>query len=129
MMKPRYSDRVAVKCPVIFTLGSMVGEGEVQDISNPGCLIQSAAYASKGEYLQLKMYLPDMKLPLGIEMGVVRWTNGPRFGVEFIKMSGADRALLAQFMARHQRPAWRSAPGQTDMTSNEPCLESTPTGK
>jgi hypothetical protein len=128
-MKPRYSDRVSVKCPVVFTLGSMVGEGEVQDITNPGCLIHSAAYVSKGEYLQLKMYLPDMKVPLGVEMGVVRWTNGPRFGVEFIKMTGPDRALLAQFMARHQRPASASAPRPTEATWSETAFGNHPTGK
>ncbi|HKY72579.1 MAG TPA: PilZ domain-containing protein [Nitrospira sp.] len=127
-MKPRYSDRVSVKCPVIFTLGSMVGEGEVQDLTNPGCMIQSPAHVCKGEYLQLKMYLPELKAPLSVEMGVVRWTNGPRFGVEFIKMSGTDRALLAQFISRHQRPAWRRIAGHAETTSVDTCLESTPTG-
>ena len=122
-MKPRYSERVAVKCPVVFTLGSMVGEGEVQDLSNPGCLIQSAAHVAKGEYFQLKMYLPEMKTALSIEMGVVRWTNGPRFGVEFIKMSGKDRALLAHFIALHRRPNWIRVPVEPDVTIVETTLE------
>lgn len=116
-MKPRYSERVAVKCPVVFTLGSMVGEGQVQNLTNPGCMIESAAYVSKGEYLQLKMYLPEMKTPLAVEMGVVRWTNGLRFGVEFIKMSGADRSLLGAFMSRHQHQGWRRATTQADIPS------------
>ena len=115
-MKPRYHERVAVKCPVIFTLGSTVGEGEVQDLTNPGCMIQSAAHVLDGEYLQLKMYLPEMKASLSIEMGVVRWTNGLRFGVEFIKMSGKDRAILTQFISRHQRTTSRSAANETEVT-------------
>ena len=127
-MKPRYCDRVSVKCPVVFTLGSMVGEGEVQDLTNPGCLIHSSAYVSKGEYLQLKMYLPEMKTPLAIGMGVVRWTSGPRFGVEFIRMSGADRALLTQFIARHQGPPWRRTTRETEIPSVDTYLETSPTG-
>lgn len=122
-MKPRYSDRVAVKCPVVFTLGSMVGEGEVQDLTNPGCMIQSAAHVLEGEYLQLKMYLPEMKTALSIEMGVVRWTNGPRFGVEFIKMSAKDRALLAHFIALHRRPSWIRVPVEPEVTIVETALE------
>ena len=127
-MKPRYSDRIAVKCPIVFTLGSMVGEGEVQDITNPGCMIHSPAHVSKGEYLQLKMYLPEVKTPLAIEMGVVRWTDGPRFGVEFIKMSGADRALLTQFISRHQGPPWRRLTRETELPSVDTYLETSPTG-
>jgi hypothetical protein len=118
-MKPRYSDRVSVKCPVVFTLGSMVGDGEVQDLTNPGCMIHSPAHVSKGEYLQLKMFLPDIKAPLSVQMGVVRWTNGPRFGVEFIKMSGPDRALLAQFVSKHQRSAWTSRATETEKSYTE----------
>ena len=122
-MKPRYSQRVAVKCPVIFTLGSMVGEGEVQDLTNPGCMIQSPAHVTKGEYLHLKMYLPEMRAPLSAGMGVVRWTNGPRFGVEFIKMSGADRALLTQFMALHQQPTWTATEDHTKFASRKLLIE------
>ena len=127
-MKPRYSERVSVKCPVLFTLGSMVGEGEVQDLTNPGCLIQSAAYVTKGEYLQLKMCLPGVKAPLAVEMGVVRWTHGPRFGVEFIKMSGIDRAVLARFLARHQRSAWKRAAEPIDRTAVETALDGSSVG-
>jgi hypothetical protein len=97
----------------------MVGDGEVQDLTNPGCMIHSPAYVSKGEYLQLKMFLPDIKTPLSVEMGVVRWTNGPRFGVEFIKMSGPDRALLAQFVSKHQRSAWTRRANETERSCTE----------
>ena len=100
-MTRRYSERIAVQCPVVFTMGSMVGEGEVVDLTNPGCLIQSAAGLKKGESLQLKMFLPGVKSPLMVALGVVRWTNGSRFGVEFIKMNEPDRAQLTEFISQH----------------------------
>ena len=80
-------------------MGSMVGDGEVQDLSNPGCQIQSTACVLKGECLQRKMCLPGVKSSLAVAMGVVRWTNGSRFGVEFIKMHADDRALLTRFIS------------------------------
>jgi PilZ domain-containing protein len=98
-MTRRYSERISVRCPVVFSMGSMVGDGEVQDLSNPGCQIQSTACVLKGECLQLKMLLPGVKSPLAVALGVVRWTNGSHFGVEFIKMHADDRALLTRFIS------------------------------
>jgi hypothetical protein len=98
-MTRRYSDRVEVTCRSIFTMGSMVGEGEVLDLSNPGCLIESTALVNKGESMHLKIFLRGPKAPLTIDLAVVRWTNGSRFGVEFIKMSEIDRAQLTSFLA------------------------------
>jgi len=80
-------------------MGSMVGEGEVLDLSNPGCLIESTALVNKGESMHLKIFLRGPKAPLTIDLAVVRWTNGSRFGVEFIKMSEVDRAQLTSFLA------------------------------
>lgn len=98
-MTRRYSERIEVNCRSIFTMGSMVGEGEVLDLSNPGCLIESTALVNKGASLHLKIFLRGPKLPLTIDLAVVRWVNGSRFGVEFIKMSEVDRAQLTSFLA------------------------------
>ena len=98
-MTRRYGERVTVNCRSIFTMGSMVGEGEVLDLSNPGCLIESTALVNKGASVHLKIFLRGPKLPLTIDLAVVRWVNGSRFGVEFIKMSEVDRARLTSFLA------------------------------
>ena len=97
----RYSERIPVNSPVVFTMGSMVGEGQVLDLTNPGCLIQSKACLKKGETLHLKMFLPDAKSPLTVALAVVRWAHGSRFGVEFIKMTEHDRAQLTRYIAKH----------------------------
>jgi PilZ domain len=101
-MTRRYSERIAVNGRAIFTMGSMVGEGEVVDLSNPGCLIESKASVNKGESLHLKIFLRGPKAPgLTIALAVVRWTNGSRFGVEFIKMTEVDRAQLTSFVTEY----------------------------
>jgi PilZ domain-containing protein len=108
-MKPRYRDRIPLKCPVTFTTGSQTGEGRVLDVTSPGCLIQSAGIAVvKGQSLQLKMSLPGHKVPLMVALGVVRWTIGNQFGVEFIKMDEANRLILNRFMAQHLRDPRRT---------------------
>jgi hypothetical protein len=100
-MKARYRDRIVLRSPVTFSSGSLIGEGQVLDLTAPGCLIESPVAVSKGQYLQLKLILPVLKSPLSVDLAAVRWTNERRFGVEFIKMDESERRLLDRFMAHH----------------------------
>ena len=99
-MKPRYQERVPMYSPVLFTIGSHVGEGVVLNLSLPGCLIQSPIGLKQGEYLQLKMFMPGMKFLFSVGLGAVRWDKGSHFGVEFIKMSKTDSEILSQFISK-----------------------------
>jgi hypothetical protein len=104
----RYQERISVSSPVIFTIGSHVGEGIVLDLTIPGCLIQSPIGLKKGEYLQLKMVLPGMKIPFSVALGAVRWNKGTHFGVEFIKTSATDSRVLSHFISqRLAEKSWR----------------------
>ena len=100
-MKPRYRERVQLKIPVIFTMGAQIGEGRVLDLTVPGCLIESPVTVHKGQSVQLKMFLPGLKRPFTVGLGVIRWTEGKKFGVEFIRMEEPERLLLNRFMAQH----------------------------
>jgi PilZ domain-containing protein len=100
-MKPRYKRRIPLKATVNFSTGSRIGEGQILDLTCPGCLIKSPIAVQKGQSLQLKIALPDQKLALMVALGVVRWTDGKQFGVEFIKMDEPHRVALNRFMAQH----------------------------
>jgi hypothetical protein len=115
-MKPRYKERIALRSRVTFTLGSHSGEGRLLDLTSPGCLIESSVAIQKGQSLQLIMFLPGLKSPLTIMLGVVRWTNGQRFGVEFIKMDETNRLGLNQFMSRHLPAVADRKPTETSLS-------------
>jgi hypothetical protein len=100
-MKPRYRQRVPLKIPVIFTMGAQIGGGRVLDLTIPGCLIESPVTVRKGQSIQLKIHLPGRETPLTVGLGVVRWTNGKQFGVEFIRMGESQGVLLQRFIAQH----------------------------
>ena len=101
-MKPRYKERIRIKGKAVFSNGSHTGEGRVLDLTSPGCLIESAGIAvPKGQSLQLNISLHGEKRPLMVTLGVVRWTNGRLFGVEFIKMDEANRLVLNYFVSQH----------------------------
>ena len=100
-MKPRYHKRIHITSPVIFTIGPRVGEGHALDLTVPGCLIESPVSVKKRDYLQLKLFVPGLASPVAVALAAVRWTNGFRFGVEFIKMEEQEQRQLNHVMARH----------------------------
>lgn len=100
-MKPRYKPRIRLRFPVTFTSGARIGEGQVLDLTLPGCLIESSVAVEEAQSLQLELFLPGLKFPVSVTMGVVRWVKGKRFGVEFIKMHESQQRILQQFVAEH----------------------------
>lgn len=98
-MQVRYSQRVMVECSVMFADDSGdVGEGRVVNLSLPGCLLESSDNFSFGGYVQLRLFLPDRQAPLQVSLAAVRWVEGSRVGVEFIRTSQDEQARLERFV-------------------------------
>lgn len=99
-MQARYSQRVPVECSVMFSGEGTVGEGRMLDLSLPGCLLESPQKLSTGEYVQLRVFLPDLPIPLHVPLAAVRWVNGFKVGIEFIRTSRDEQRRLEQFVRR-----------------------------
>ena len=100
-MQTRYSQRVSVDFSVMFAGESIVGEGRILDLSLPGCLLESPEKMTAGEYLQLRLFLPDRPTPLHVTLAAVRWVNGSKLGIEFIRTTQDEQHRLEQFVRRH----------------------------
>ena len=109
-MESRYSARIPVECSVVFAGEAVIGEGRVIDISLPGCLMESPESPKPGDYVQLKLFLPDQQPAIRVPLAVVRWAEGLRVGVEFIRSSEDDQQRLTRFVRRHRQgtlaPKW-----------------------
>lgn len=109
-MQTRYSQRVLVDYSVMFAGENVVGEGRILDLSLPGCLLESSQNMTAGEYIQLRLFLPDCAAPLNVALAAVRWADGCKLGVEFIRTSREEQRRLAQFFKqqadRSQSPRW-----------------------
>lgn len=101
-MEDRYSSRVPVECPIIFAGETVMGEGRVIDVSSPGCLMESSQPVRSGDYLRLKLFLPDGRSAISIPLAVVRWVKNNQFGVEFIRTSEVDEFRIKRFVRLHQ---------------------------
>ncbi|ULA68829.1 MAG: hypothetical protein LZF62_380015 [Nitrospira sp.] len=74
-----------------------MGEGHVLDLTNPGCLLQTAVPLERGQAVQLVIYLEVLR-PMRITLGIVRWVSGKTAGIELIRMSAQDQARLRTFI-------------------------------
>lgn len=96
-MHPRYSKRKPTSPRVTLSAGPRVGEGQVLDLTVPGCLLQTATPLERGQDLQLLIYLNELR-PMRINLGMVRWVSGKTAGIEFIRMSADDQERLRLFI-------------------------------
>ena len=110
-MKARYYPRAVVHATALFTVDGLMGEGQVLNLTVPGCLIDSPLSPKKGDALTLRLRLPKPEDTFHVALGIVRWVQGSRFGVEFIQMDQKERVrynalvrrLLKQQATSHSR--------------------------
>jgi hypothetical protein len=94
-MVKRYGPRVEIPCKVVLAGDESYYEGRVLDVSLPGCLIECVHTLHKGDYVQLRLFFPDQARPMNVPLAAVRWIEGSRVGVEFIRSSKDDQIRLA----------------------------------
>jgi len=101
-MQLRYCERIQTDFPVIFSGDSYVEEGTVINVSVPGCEIVSKRLLAAGAYLEMKVLVPGNGSSICVGLAKVRWSDGYRFGVEFIRMPGHDQVRLGR-LVKEQR--------------------------
>ena len=52
------------------------------------------------EYVQLRLFLPDDQAPLQVPLAAVRWVQGLRVGLEFIRTPKREQRRLDHFVRR-----------------------------
>jgi len=102
-MKLRFCERVETHLPVIFSGDSYVEEGTVTNVSVPGCEVLTKRLVARGSYLAMKVLVPDQSFSLSVGLARVRWSDGHRFGVEFIRMPGHDQVRLGRIVKSSRR--------------------------
>ena len=115
-MKPRYYPRAVAQGSAVFTVGGLTDDGQVLDLTVPGCLIDCPLSPKMGDSLTLCLDLPQVGATFHVALGVVRWVQWSRFGVEFSRWTntsgGATTPLSTRsFTSRqpsHARPDQKS---------------------
>ena len=88
----------AVCYPLVFSGDHVVGKGLVTKLSTPGGTIQTQQAVNPGDYLELRIKLPDQSPPLAIFLAKVRWVEEDSAGLEFILVREEDQNRLRRFI-------------------------------
>ena len=95
-MSKRIRARVFVHRRITYRHAQGNGDGTLMDLSMQGCRIKGASSLTCGTRLRVWLWLPDQSLPVEIEQAVVRWIQGDRCGVSFLKVQPVMLARLVQ---------------------------------
>lgn len=84
--------------PVVFAGDEVVGKGLMTRLSTPGGTIRTKQAVNLGDYLELRVKLPDQSRPLAISLAKVCWAEGNLAGLEFILVPEDDQNRLRRFI-------------------------------
>ena len=83
-----------------FGEGEFEGEATLLDLSTNGCKASSLTEVKVGLSLKLSVFLQDQQWPLRIDHAIVRWVDGPSFGLEFTGIRPAQRERLRSILMK-----------------------------
>lgn len=78
---------------------AFTGHGYTEELNTTGCQIETSTVLPPGRYLTLRFYRPNATEPIQVELARVRWTEGRKFGVEFIRANRASQSDLHQLVS------------------------------
>ncbi len=75
-----------------------VGGAIILNLSRRGCALQCDRALQVGDFLAVDIHPPHEKLPVKIEVAVIRWARGKHFGLEFLRVHAAEEELLRELV-------------------------------
>lgn len=97
-MEPRFRPRVAVDYPVLFTGDEGSGHGMLMNLTIAGGEIESHVPFPIGARLCLQVQASGARAPIVIALAIVRWKQGDRFGLEFVRFDGNAKQQLEEML-------------------------------
>ncbi|MCP9442537.1 MAG: PilZ domain-containing protein [Nitrospira sp.] len=97
-MEPRSNLRVPVDYEASFTSDGVKGTGLLRNLTIGGSEIESDVPLAVGTSLCLRIKTSGARPPIVIALGIVRWKQDNRYGVEFIRFEGAAKRQLEDML-------------------------------
>jgi tetratricopeptide (TPR) repeat protein len=93
--------RVGIRCRSQFASSNqtLVGEGELRDLSPGGCRLKSSVNVPVGAKLVCWIFPQNGVEPVTIEAATVRWSHAQEFGVAFAQLSPQVERQIARLCA------------------------------
>ncbi len=93
--------KLVVHCVLSAVAMGYAEKGRILDSGLGGALHPTPHSLIDGDYLTLKLQLPDDRRPVSVSLAQVIWVQGHRFGVELLMMDADERTRLNGFLEEH----------------------------
>ena len=85
-MDLRRAPRVAMQGAISMSGDDGTSQGTLLNLSTGGCAVESETLFQKGDYLGVRVHIPDHEPPVEVDLAAVRWSSGREYGLEFIRI-------------------------------------------
>jgi hypothetical protein len=102
-MTKRYSARRTVHYTASVSYHGLLEQATIVNLSAPGCRLETSLPLRAGEYVQLRITHAPGQPPLVVELAAIRWVDGWKAGLEFIRCPGKTKHGYAAMSAFTQR--------------------------
>jgi hypothetical protein len=100
-MHSRKNPRIEVDYTVTFTGDQVSGKGTLTNLTITGAEIRSSTDCPLDAHLCLSIQSSGARPPIVITLAVVRWKEGGRSGVEFVRFEGHSKQQLEDMLNQH----------------------------
>ncbi len=97
-MEKRKTPRFKVHLPILFSGYNVTGEGIVVDFSLGGCSFHSGQKVKRGDFLKLRISIPNQDSPLVVDQTEVRFSGRQLFVLQFLAMQPQEQERLRRFL-------------------------------
>lgn len=103
-MESRRAPRIEIQGAVAFSSDDSSSQGSLLNLSTGGCAFECETLFQKGDYLGLRMYLPDQDRPVEVDLAAIRWSSGREYGLEFIRVREDVQTRLRDLLTVRKHP-------------------------
>ncbi|MBL8037745.1 PilZ domain-containing protein [Nitrospira sp. CMX1] len=97
-LQSRRRPRVSVDYPASFTAEETSGHATVTNLTLAGGEIESNIQLPIGARLSLHVLPPSARPSIVIALAIVRWKEGNRYGLEFVRFEGDAKEQLKDML-------------------------------
>ena len=97
-LQSRGRPRVPVDYPTSFSGDELSGHGTVTNLTLAGGEIKSTIQLPLGARLSLHVQPPSARPSIVIALAIVRWKDGDRYGLEFVRFEGDAKEQLKDML-------------------------------
>ena len=91
--------KIVIECILSRTDAGLTGEGCLYDLSSFSLTISQPEHLHPGDYVKLRLWLPDESVGVFVELAEVQWMKNHWINVEVLSISPEDQARLRQFVS------------------------------